>query len=227
MKNILKHFILLLIFQYHIASAEQSIIILYGCSSSGKTSIATELLKILPGNWKYIASNQFRVANGNKLLWKHINDTVAQGLNVIVDTHDAKCIINQPENLQILKILLYCSPEKLIEHVSKRNIDQNNQKNHREVKSVFLEFCGKYKTVSKNEPHIDTLNKNQIKKIYGLFATWTLKTFFNHFFSDGSNIVYITSIFKNYDCLINSGKLSIQQCALKIKDELNQKSCYT
>ncbi len=195
--------------------SQQSIIVLYGCSSSGKTSIATELLKTLPDNWKYIASNQFRVARKNKLLWDAINDTTQKGFNVIVDTHDFKFFIDPSQDLKIVTVLLYCSPEKLIEHVYKRN-HEDNKKNHRELKTVFNEFCNKYKPVKKNQSHIDTLNKETLQKSYGFFITLALKKIMNQFFQNDQNIVHIAPIFKNYDCFINTGKLSITQSAQKI-----------
>ena len=200
--------------------SSKSIIVLYGCSSAGKTSIATELLKILPGDWKYIASNQFRNSNGNLSLWNEINRTVSAGQNVIVDTHSSSFLVDPSLNAQTIIVLLYCSPEKLIEHVSKRNTNED-QKTHREIKGVLHEYDTKFKSVKKSEDYIDIINKASLKKSLGFFASISLRSFINKFFNgNDQRVAFIAPFFKKYDCLINTGKSSIPQSAQKIKQSL-------
>lgn len=220
MKKFAKYILLLTLLQNHTFFSHNTIIILYGCSSAGKTSISSELLRILPGNWKYIASNRFSVTNKNQHLWNEVNRQISYGYDVIVDTHDAKFLIDNIENMRVVVSLIYCSPEKLIEHVQSRNSEDNAQ-NHRAIKAVFQEFCQKYKVVKKNKTYIDTLNKEQLKKSYGFFINSELKKIMQQYFNDDQNVVYLAPLFlKKYDCFINTGKISIQQCAQKIKDKL-------
>jgi chloramphenicol 3-O-phosphotransferase len=198
--------------------SKNSIIILYGCSSSGKTSIASELVRILPGTWKYIASNQFYPTNRNCLHWNAINAAVAEGFNVIVDTHSETFLLNDPET-QVLTILLYCSPEKLIEHVNQRN-KKSDPKTHRALKRVFQEYCQKYKSVKKSQKHIDTLNIEKLQQSYSFFISQALKQVINKFFSTSQHLAYVDPSLNSYDCLINTGKTSISASAQKIKQEL-------
>lgn len=211
------------LFQNHLFFSQNSIIILWGCSSTGKTSISAELLRILPGNWKYIPSNKFRMTGGNILFWKEINRQIANGYDVIVDTHNSQFFIDNPENMRVVTCLIYCSPEKLIEHVHSRNTD-NNQKNHRALKEVFQEYIHKFQSVPKNEPHIDKINKTHLKNSYGFFITMALKAIINKFFENtDQSIVYIAPKLKKYDCFIDTGKTSIVQSAAKIKDAFTHK----
>lgn len=220
MINIKKFILLCLLLQNSSAFCKNSIIILYGCSSAGKTSISTELLQILPGNWKYIPANQFKMANGNQVLWKHINTTVENGYNVIVDTHSSVFLPDPAQEANVLIALIYCSPSKLIEHVTKRNLNENPQ-THRTLKAVFHEYCNKYKSVNKNQHHIDSLNKDELKNNHSLFASFALKQVVQKFFRQTTeNISYIAPMLSKYDCFINTGKSSIAASAQKIQQEL-------
>lgn len=220
MKFIKKMLLLFILLQNHTFFAQNTLIILYGCSSAGKTSISAELLNILPGNWKYIASNRFATINKNRMLWNEVNQQLSQGYNVIIDTHDAKFLIDHAENITTVVCLIYCSPEKLIEHVNSRNCE-DNAKNHRALKAVFTEFCHKYKTVKKNESYIDALHKEKLKKSYRFFINSELKKIIRQYFNQDQNIVYIAPLLlKKYDCFINTGKMSIAQCAKIIKEKL-------
>jgi len=216
-KKIILFFVLLQTFG---TFSKNSIIILYGCSSAGKTSIASELLRILPGKWKYIAANQFARIGGNPVLWNKVNQTIAGGYNVIVDTHNLQFFINDISNRHVIVSLVYCSPEKLIEHVAARNTESNSN-NHRTLKTVFTEYCKKFKSVKKSDAHIDILNKDALKNNYGFIVSLALKRIMNQFFSTkDQSVVYIAPLLQKYDCLINTGKTSIAHSAQKIKREL-------
>lgn len=218
MLNIKNIVLFLIFFHNNCTISNNSIIILYGCSSAGKTSIAHELLKILPGTWKYIPSNQFNIANRNVLLWKHINTTISKNCNVIVDTHNLNFLIDPNQKAHILTILLYCSPQKLIEHVLERN-SKDNPKNYRALHNVFNEYCSKYTSVKKNQHHIDTLHKDTLQKNYNFWTSRALKIIINKFFTDSNqHLAYIAPFLKSYDCCINTGKISITECAQKIQD---------
>jgi len=215
-----KSILLLILLQTCLAFSKNSIIILYGCSSAGKTSISTELLRTLPGEWKYIPANRFPIVDRNRLLWKHINETIGNGYNVIIDTHDLHFLIDEAADIHVVIALVYCSPEKLIEHVGQRNTT-DNAKNHRKLKFVFAEYCAKYKAVKKEQGYIDILDKDRLKNNYGFFVAFALKTIINTFFvTKEQRMAYIAPILQKYDCLINTGKTSVVDGAAKIKQEL-------
>ncbi len=200
-----------------------SVIILYGCSSAGKTSISSQLIKMLPGNWKYIASNQFRSPHRNTRLWSHINSTIAQGYNIIVDTHNYQFLIDPSKNTQLFSVLLYCPPHNLIRHINQRNTNEN-QNDHRRLRSVLQEYCNKFQSVPKNHPLVIDILKKKDLSGHGLLASLTLKKHINKFFEQNAQETsYVAPLFTTYDCLVNTGKYSISDCALKIKKEFLMK----
>lgn len=216
-------FVLLALLESQLIFSKSSVIVLYGCSSAGKTSISNELLKTLPGKWIYVASNKFAHPNspqGNQALWSHVNNKVSGGYSVIVDTHNENILLKDKENTNLLVVLLHCSLDKLIEHVRKRNtnVDSNT---HRNLKTVFNEFCNKYKIASNNEKQIDSFSLEDLRKQYSLRTYFALKKIKHNFFKEGQTSVRITPRIVNYDCIVNTGQLSIIACAKKIKKELD------
>lgn len=207
---------------FYLSSKENkpTIIALYGCSSVGKTSISNELHKILPGNWKYIAGNQFQRSGNhsrNYYLWQEINRTIANGYNVMVDTHNQDFLVDPSKDVNLLVVMLHCSPDKLIEHICQRNTNQDRQ-THRNIRAVFKEFCGKYKSVKKDDAHIDALDRDSLQNNYGFITTLALKKIINTYFVDkNQQVAYIAPHLKSYDCFVDTGKLSISACAQKIK----------
>lgn len=217
-----KKYFLLLFFalQAHCIFSKNAIIILYGCSSVGKTSISNELQKTLSGNWKYIPSNKFQKSSDhsqNYYLWQEVNRSVANGYNVMVDTHHISFLNDTTKDTDIFVVMLHCSPEKLIEHIDKRNTNQDQQ-THRNLKTVLNEFCRKYKSVKKQDDHVDQLKKDVLKNNYGFFTTLALKKIIKNYFSKDQQIAYIAPHLNTYDCFVDTGKLSISACAKKIKD---------
>ena len=202
--------------------SKNSIIILYGCSSAGKTSIARELLKILPGKWQYVPANRFVSKGGNLQLWQSVNKACSSGSNIIVDTHNLQFLIDDVSAKHVMVVLLYCSPEKLIEHVLERN-GHDNAKDHRKLKKVFQEYCQKFKAVGKDQVYIDTLSQKILKNKYGFFVTFALKRIIKKFFnSNGQTICYVAALLPKYDCFINTGTTSIAVSAAQIKEQLMQ-----
>lgn len=218
-----KNILFFLLLHTYSTFTNNAIIILYGCSSTGKTSISSQLRKTLPGNWKYIASNQFRPPHRNTRLWSHINATISQGYNVIVDTHNSQFLIDLSKNANVFSVLLHCPPHKLIDHINQRNTNEN-QSDHRRLRIVLQEYCNKFKSVKKNQPHIiDTLKKKDLSG-HGLLTSLTLKRYINKFFeTKKQDISYVAPMFTTYDCLVDTGKNSISDCALKIKKEFLMK----
>lgn len=217
----IQKYVLLFFFVIQVSTCwtKNGIIILYGCSSVGKTSISNELNKILPGNWKYIPANKFQKSGNhsrNYLLWQEINRTVANGYSVMVDTHNSDFLIDPKKDVDVLVVMLHCSPEKLIEHIEKRNTNQDRQ-THRQLKPVFSEFCKKYKSVKKQEGHIDELRKDVLLNNYGFFTTIALKKIVDTYFEKDQQIAYIAPLIDSYDCFVDTGQLSIVASAQKIK----------
>lgn len=219
--NIQKYFLLLfLALQPHTIFSKNAIIILYGCSSVGKTSISNELNKMLPGNWKYIPGNKFQSSGGhsrNYWLWEEINRSVANGYSVMVDTHHSDFLVDPTKNVDVLVVMLHCSPEKLIEHIDKRNTNEDRQ-THRKLKTVFGEFCNKYKSVKKQDPHVDELQLDALKNNYGFFTTLALKRIIETYFKKDQTVAYIAPYLSSYDCFVDTGRLSISASAQKIKN---------
>lgn len=176
-----KQILLILLLKTYSIYTNISIIILYGCSSTGKTSISLELNKILSGNWKHIASNQFRSPYKNAQLWSNINSIISQGYSVIVDTHNSQFLINSSKNANVFSVLLHYPPHKLINHINQRNSNEN-QNDHRRLKIVLQEYCNKFKFVKKNQPHIiDTLKKKDLSG-HGLLTSLALKKIYQQVF---------------------------------------------
>lgn len=220
--NIQKYLLLFLMLQAHSIISKNSIIILYGCSSVGKTSISNELNKILPGNWKYIPANKFQKFGNhsrNYLLWQEINRTLATGYNVMVDTHNSNFLIDKTKDVDVLIVMLHCSPEKLIEHLEKRNKNKDRQA-HRKIKTVFNEFCNKYKSVKKEDAYVDELQKDDLKNNYSFLITLALNKIIKAYFNKDQQVAYIAPLLNRYDCFVDTGKLSIPTCAQKIKNAL-------
>ena len=222
-----KNIFILILLQSCLIFSKNSIIVLYGCSSSGKTSISSELIKILSGEWKYIASNKFSSSgnvDGNYLLWKYINSQISSGYNIIVDTHNQNFLIDDKENVDLLAVFLHCPVNKLIEHINKRNLSAD-ENSHRKIKIVFEEFCNKYKVEKDHKKSVCLLNKSDLKNQYSFTTYFALKKVIKNFFKDtGDSVVFLNPCFKNYDCIIDTGKLSIECCDKKIKKELTLKA---
>jgi len=209
-------FLLALFFSSNIF-AQCSIIILYGCSSAGKTSISAELGKTLPGKWKVLGIDMFSNQDGtaNSQLWMKANRYIKEGFNVIVDTVSSNFLIDKSSDVQQFVVLTYCSPMVTVEHVKKRN-SKGKDHDHRTLKKVLRQYCSKYRSVEKKQDFtIDVLHKSDLENISERRALRTMK---DEFFRDNRHVVYIASKLYDYDFFVNTGTLSISNCAKKIKD---------
>ena len=199
-----------------------TIIALYGCSSAGKTTLSTALLKTLSDHWVYIPSNQYRSSGNlsrNELLWRDINLKIAQGFNVIVDTHSLHFLVDRKHNPRIFVTLVYCTPAKLLDHIYNRN-QSDNKNNHRTLTHVFKEYVDKFQPVSKNQEHIDIIHRKDLED-QSFFTMLALKKIVHKYFTDkNQKKAYIAPYLTRYDYLLDAGKVSAQQGALTIKKML-------
>ena len=210
---------LFLLLQLQLIFCQGSIIILYGTSSSGKTSISRELGTILSGKWKVVGIDMFsnKTVSANSQMWKQVNKYISQDFNVVVDTVHTEFLTNTKQNANIFTVLTYCAPNILAQHVAKRN-KENKKHDHRDLKKVLNQFYNKYRITDNKKSSIDTLYKTNIENSSD--STRTLKHFANDFFKkEYGPIVYIASQLYKYDFFINTGNYSINMCAQKIKDK--------
>ncbi len=195
--------------------SENTVIILYGCSSAGKTSISCELGKQLPGKWKVLGIDMFPAETphgANIQLWQHTNKYLDQGYDVVVDTVISEYLFDKNKRKSFV-VLTYCSPMALVEHVLKRN-KSDIPHNHRKMKKVLRQFCRKYKATTK-EDSIDVLRKSDLEN--ATLGWWALRQIKKEYFTNNQHMVYLAARLASYDCLINTGKMSIQESVATIK----------
>lgn len=212
--SMLISYFLLLVFSH--VSAKSSVIVLYGCSSAGKTSISKELGKTLEGKWKVLGIDMFsnREGTANSLLWKQANTYLKDGYNVVVDTVFPNFLVDSSKNYELFTVLTYCSPDILVEHVKKRNSNGKDH-DHRTLKKVLTQYCNKYRSGASKDVAIDVIHKSDVENIPDWRARRKIK---DEFFRDDRHVVYIASKLYEYDSFINTGKDSISGCAKKIKE---------
>ena len=203
------------------SAQKPEVIILYGCSSAGKTSISAALGKILPGKWKVLGIDMFpKAASGggpsmaNSLMWKKVNEEIANGYNVVVDTVISDFLFDKSK-VDAFVVVTYCSPAVLVEHVTKRN-QGDNERNHRSLKKVLKQFYNKYRTIENKKDCIDVLHKSDLENTA---HSWALRKLKREFFGSDRSVVYVASRLYSYDCFINTGSMPIVGCAQKIKNE--------
>ncbi len=203
------------------SSEKPDLVILYGTSSSGKTTTSTVLGKMLPGKWKVLGIDMFpKAASGggpsmaNSLMWKKVNEEIANGYSVVVDTVIPDFLYDRSK-VDAFIVMIYCSPAVLVEHVTKRN-QGDDERNYRSLKKVLKQFRNKYRTIENKKDCIDVLHKSDLEKTA---HSWALRKLKKEFFDGDRTVVYVAAKLYGYDCCINTGKMSITACAQKIKDE--------
>lgn len=199
------------------AFAQGSVIVLYGCSSAGKTSISQELGKILPGKWKVLGIDMFsnKDNTANALFWKQANKELSAGYNVVLDTVFPSFLLDRSKGYELFTVLTYCSPKALVEHVSRRNMNGKDH-DHRTLKKVLQQYCNKYRGAISKDYSVDVIERSEVKNIGDWRARKKIK---EEFFKDDRHVAYIVSKFYEYDAFVNSGKMSISACAKKIRED--------
>lgn len=193
-----------------------TIVILYGCSSAGKTSISAELGKTLSGKWKVLGIDMFSNKEGtaNSLLWKQAAKDLKAGYDLVIDTVFPEFLYDHLKDYRVFVVVTYCSPNILVEHVKKRNMSDRD-KDHRTLKKVLGQYCNKYRHAQNKQDSIDVLHESDIKNIDDWRARRKIR---EEFFNNNRHVVYIASKLYQYDFVVNTGKASIPACAKKIKE---------
>ncbi len=156
------------------------IILLNGTSSAGKTTL-TQALNAIYENYEVAhIDNYTRRHNQGSFKTKchgfytEIKDVALAGQNIIVDTvlyHDHYAayddlLTNRDQKnkpIKLIKILVYCSIDSIVDHVRKRN-ELSNSLDHRTVHQALIGFLSLY--TIKNAKHstmIDTIDSLQAK----------------------------------------------------------------
>jgi len=228
-----------------------TIIFLNGTSSAGKSSIASELLKMFDEHAKVITLGahinriKFEIAqqkeskrsvhpttyeDGQAIrqaaedrMYKEIIKFHTEGKNIIIDLTLSKpnkiqLFLNALHDLPVFFVLVYCPLNKLIEHIVKRN-QLGIKKEYRTIPFVLNHFCEIYKKRDPSDPcSIDCLKKDDCKRL----ITATTKTgsnmskIFTNFWFNKREYVEISALLA-YDCIVNTGTSSAQECAQQIQ----------
>ncbi|MCX5923347.1 MAG: hypothetical protein NTU89_02145 [Candidatus Dependentiae bacterium] len=210
-----------LLFVFHVGTifAKSSLIILYGGSSAGKSSVSRELCKALPGKWKVVGIDMFDfsqsrgVSPTNLAMWRQISKDIDSGYNVIVDTISPQFVFDKSKAQEFV-VITYCPPVALIDHVAKRN-KGTNDRDHRKVKSVLAMYYNKFRTTLSEKESIDVLRKSDLENATS--NKRALNKIKKDFFSGNRTKVFIASVLSQYDCCVNTGKMSVISCVRKIQ----------
>ena len=216
-----KSIFLLFLFRVSCAFAKSSVIILYGCSSAGKTSISKELGRVLPGKWKVLGIDMFAfsrssgVAPTNAALWRKVSKYIDQGYNVAVDTISPNFIFDRSKAQEFV-VVTYCAPGALLDHVAKRNQSENSRE-HRSIKNVLTMYCHKYRTTLDKKESVDVLHKSDFE--YLGFSKRALRRVKKEFFNGDRTKVYVASRLNQYNCRVDTSKMSVSACVKKIQQD--------
>lgn len=200
--------------------SQGSVIVLYGGSSAGKTSTSLALRKIMPGKWKFLSIDMFSNKDGsaNSQLWHQVSKDIKDGYDLIVDTIFDKFLLQSSSGAKLFVVLMYCSPIVIVDHVEKRN-KTGDDREHRTLSKVLSMFCHKFRPVATKDNSIDVLRMSDVEK--HISNRRALKKIKEEFFRTNQPLVYIASRLpkSKYDCFINTGTMSISECAQQIKKE--------
>jgi chloramphenicol 3-O-phosphotransferase len=152
------------------------------------------------------------------------------------DQEDYAIRMQQLAGLNVFHILVYCNPEKLMEHVSKRNLSDNKDE-HRTIVNPFAQFYSIYKPAQSNEHCIDTLDIKKTNALLGVVlekaqpmlndeekaeaTQLLLKNFVQKFKCDEQATIKINPFF-TYDLLVDTSTVSAEACAQQIVKKLEQ-----
>jgi uridine kinase len=190
MKTLLKKSLFIFVMFLPIASKTQPhsqksnkpgmIILLNGTSSAGKTTLSQALHAIYENYEVAHIDNYTRRHNHGSFKTKshgfytEIKDVALAGQNIIVDTilyHDHyaaydNLLTNRDQKnkpIKLIKILVYCSIDSIVDHVRKRN-QLSNSLDHRTVHQAFIGFLSLYTIKNATRATmIDTIDSIQTK----------------------------------------------------------------
>lgn len=169
-------------------------------------------------------------------MYQEVNALIQADYNVIIDTvfsdyeYDINSLYQQILNVnKHYVVLVYCCPEKLIEHVIHRNAT-GDYTQRRDVTRCIESFCELYGPTLCQQTRIDSLHAQSVSNIVKSFADQEqfcsfhsicpikINTLLIQKFELVSNSsVGITPIRGNYNIVVNTGDMSSFECANKIK----------
>lgn len=199
----------------------------------------TELCASLPETFEIDGDNLLPRAETE--LFERIKKYAQTDKYVIVDavinnSKEAEKWAQVLEKLSVYNILVYCSPNKLLERVMQRN-QSNIIEEHRGIAQPFEQFFAMY-CVQKTETFsIDEINalelddliqKNIVEKKHTMEqdeqteAKRALKVYKKKFLNtEAKTIKIVPEDFIVFDLVVNSSILSSQECAQQIIEKLN------
>ena len=160
-----------------------------------------------------------------------ILDTVFGTLNQT----DFNCFCNETENCSVFSVLVYCSPLHIAEHVIKRNSTKKLSEN-RDIFSHVRHFAKIYKPTPTTDEAIDTISKQELEKALHIVFNYLIQSgekkskakekikklqdrYFDKFFKKNNQKVQLQANFP-FDIMVNTAKLSSEQCTQLILDKL-------
>lgn len=148
--------------------------------------------------WRRIKVDTYAFVAKEICAGRHIIlDTVLQKDEFEVDS----CFMTHLKNFPVSIVLVYCSPFHLVEHTNIRN-DCGDFTQTRDLDRVLQMFCDLYVPVSCDQDEfVDQLIEADMldQRLRDLFGTVSIKPSFG-----------------SYDCIVNTGLMSVQACAERI-----------
>lgn len=227
------------------------IILCNGTSSAGKSTLVKALHELYEDDFEiagidaYAQTHQF---NGFANLryhrfYKMIHKKALAGQNMLVDTvlyhnrykkYDAMLCA---DGIQLIKILVYCPVDCLVDHVRKRNLNGNAME-HRTVSQAFRAFLALYTMHKKGKTQIiDTMHSSEMKaaveQSLDVIARWsekskkrqhiTNKKMVHKFDLDTPHQIFITPAHR-WDLIVNTGINSPYEIAQQIAKFVAQRN---
>jgi uridine kinase len=214
---------------YHKKPVAGTVIILYGTSSSGKTSIINELKKIYGNTYQIVNIDSFLSTHNppeekeikaespeekdlrmSRLLidmfYGFVREKALKGQNVLVDTVPVLDIdveyvqvLQVLKGLKVVKVLLYCPLDRTLAHVEKRNLGGVKEE-HRDPTTPIPQYAQLYKVQElDSEKVIDKIVSEDFKQMVKSAADASMKSLLKE-------IAEITPKELHEDCFKQTGK---------------------
>lgn len=201
----------------------------------------TELCESLPE--ELVLSEKEIIPRAEKKLYEKIKHHAASDKYVILDavicnTKHAEKWAVALDGLVVQKVLVYCTPTKLLEHVIQRNTDINEEE-HRPLTQPFFQFFKMF-TIQKSgtDQYIEeinpqaletlitknfadpmpTMNEGDLKRAKKVIENYQPKFACK---TGEQTIKIVPEPFVTYDIVVNAGTSSAKECAQQIIKKLN------
>lgn len=153
-------------------TASPQVILLYGTSCAGKSTLGRELQKDLGADWQILDwddfANEFGDENATGLLLATILQTLADGNYLIVDTQSCVDFDDALVNYNVATILVYTSLNTLIARdEARQTLLKRPEKKRRYARAYIYETYFQLFACEPNNDFIDTITSEHIEE--GLF----------------------------------------------------------